>query len=548
MNPTACRFALLLVSALALITSPRLASVIDDKAPGAAKPAPAVARPQTAGARFEVTIDPGLGDGPITGRLIVLTIAQGAKVPEGSKPIDGPFWSDPQPLFGIDVKAAKPGAAVVLDQGSEGFPCLVSELPPGKYVAQARLDTQRESSQWEDQPGNLFGAPVSFEVRAAGEPTIVRLTLDKKTSRRERPLPPGVQVVEVTSKSLSQTFLKPMMLRASVIPPIDMQPGRKYPAVYEVPGFGGDHLDGLNRRVLQRSNAEPTSPEGRLARAAFLIILDPESKNGHTLFVDSFNNGDRGRALIAELIPAIEAAHPLIAEPSARLLRGHSSGGWSVLWLMLNYSSTFGFAWSSSPDPVDFRSLQGVNIYEDENMYVDAAGAERPSFVQGGKTLMTIRQETGGEDIIGPDNTSAQQWDSWFATWGPRNARGNPAELFDPRTGVVNRLTASRYRSFDIGLKFREDARRFGPILRDRCRVVVGTADEFGLDKAVALLKTDLDAWVKVNPAPAENKTASLAGIQIVEGKTHGSIFQTPEIFAFPTQMLEYLKAHGHVP
>lgn len=534
---------LAVAAAICSVGSSCLASTGDDKAQ-----APAVARAQTAGAKFEVTLDPALGDGPIAGRLIVLVLADGARVPKGSKPIDGPFWSDPQPLFGIDAKDARPGAAIVLDGTAQGFPCMPKELPPGRYTAQARLDTRRESSQWKDQPGNFFGPPVRFEVRATGEPTTVKLALSSKSTPKPSIVPAGVSVVEIPANGLSRALLKPITLRASVIPPLGMEPGKRYPAVYEVPGFGGDHLDGLDRRIKERAAAEPSSPEGRLARSTFLIILDPESHNGHTLFVDSLNNSDRGRALIAELIPAIEAAHPLIAQPSARLLRGHSSGGWSVLWLMLNYSSTFGFAWSSAPDPVDFRSFQGVNIYEDANMYTDASGAERPSFVQGGKMSMSIRQETGAEDIIGPDNTSAQQWDSWFAAWGPRNARGNPADLFDPRTGAINRLSAQRYRSFDIGLKFREDSRRFGPILRDQCRIVVGTADEFGLDKAVALLNKDLDAWVKSNPAPAGSKTAALAGIQIVEGKTHGSIFQTPEMLLFPEQMLDYLKSHGHVP
>lgn len=542
MVPTRALAVRLLACALALPLASNVHAFGDQPGPTpVAKPA------STAGARFKVTIDPALGEHPVTGRLIVFTKSASAKVPERAEPLDGPFWSDPQPLFGIDVVKAQPGASIVLDDSAQGYPLLPGALPPGSYRAQARLDVRRESSQWRDQEGNLFGPAVSFVVPPSGEPVIVNLALNTRIEPKPPTLPDGVSIVEVKSDAIRQALLKETVLRASVLPPVNVQPGKKYPAIYEVPGFGGNHLDRLAEEAKRRAESDPNTPEGKLARSSYLIILDPESRNGHTLFADSFNNGDRGRALISELLPAIEAKHALIAEPSARLLRGHSSGGWSVLWLAINYSSTFGFAWSSSPDPVDFRSLQGVNIYDDANMYVDASGAERPSFVQNGKTIMTIRQECGGEDIIGPDNTSAQQWDSWFAAWGARNARGHPADLFDPRTGEMNRLTVGRYRFYDIDLKFRQDSRRFGPILRDCCQIVVGSADEFGLDKPVALLKKDLDEWVAKNPASAESKALGIAGITIVPGKTHGSIFGTPEIKAIPAQMLAYLKAHGHV-
>ncbi len=514
----------------------------------AREPGTPPAAPSTAGVRFEVSLAPALGDQVRSGRLIVLTIRDGSRIPPAAQPVDGPFWTDPQPLFAIDVKDAGPGSTLVLDASADGFPVAPDKLPPGKYRAQARLDTTRESSSWRDHDGNLFGPPVAFEVPADGQPALVRLALDTTTTRGRPALPQGVSVVEVVSPSLRSSQLRDIPLRATVIPPIDMQPDRAYPAIYEVPGFGGDHLDGLDRRVRQRASADPASSEGRLARAAFLIILEPESRNGHTLFADSFNNGDRGRALITELLPAIEKAHPLIPKPTARVLRGHSSGGWSVLWLLMNYSSTFGFAWSTAPDPVDFRSFQGVNIYQDANMFLTSDGKERPSFVRDGVMLMSIRQENGGEGVIGPDNSSAQQWDSWLAVWGPRNARGKPADLFDPRTGQIDAFTAKRFRTFDIGLRFRDDQRRHGPLFRDRARIVVGSADEFGLDKSVALFKQDLDAWMKTNPPPADAKAPMLAGIQILEGKTHGSVLQTPEVRAFSSQMLEYFKAHGHAP
>ena len=75
----------------------------------------------------------------------------------------------------------------------------------------------------------------------------------------------------------------------------------------------------------------------------------------------------------------IERTFPAIADPRARLLNGHSSGGWSSLWLQVTYPDVFGGTWSTSPDPVDFRDFQRINLYAPgENMFRDRDGKRRP--------------------------------------------------------------------------------------------------------------------------------------------------------------------------
>src|SRR5262249_40988046 len=150
-------------------------------------------------------------------------------------------------------------------------------------------------------------------------------------------------------------------------------------------------------------------------------------------------------ALIKELIPALEAKYHLIPKASARIIRGHSSGGWSSVWLAMQYPGTFGACWAGAPDPLDFRRFQKVDIYSQPNFYTDDKGTEIPSTLQDGTVLMTIRQENAWEEAKGPDNTSGEQWDSWFAVFGPRNERGHPAALFDFATGAMNKNIAEQY-------------------------------------------------------------------------------------------------------
>ena len=312
---------------------------------------------------------------------------------------------------------------------------------------------------------------------------------------------------------------------------------RFYPAVYEVPGFGGDAMSVFSR--ARRNAGDGDDPRSQLARSAFWIILDPESGNGHTLFANSDNNGPCGDALVRELIPALEKQFKLIAKPHARILRGHSSGGWSSVWLALQYPDVFGAAWASSPDPVDLHKFQLVDIYSSDNMYSDGAN-DWPSVRSG---AMTIRQENLMEEVLGPNNLSSQQWDSWQAAWGRRDASGHVAALYDPITGKIDHAEAQSYRRYDIHELLKSDPQKLGPIFKQRIRLVVGDQDTFFLNEAVALLKPEVDKLKFAELPEGEN-----GYMKILPGFDHGSIHAAPEFVAIPQEMLAHLRRNGFAP
>ncbi len=482
---------------------------------------------------FQVRLGSNIGKEGLAGRIIVFLIADQSKVPKRSSPVDGPFWDDPQPLFATDAKLT-PNAVVTLDDKSDCFPVQPSQLTPGKYRAQARLDLSRANSSWRREAGNLWSDEVAFEVTSSGNQQVIQLTLSNVVESSTNKQVDGVEWFEVRSELLSQFRGRDVMLRAGVVLPQSIDPTLKYPAIYEIPGFGDDHRSagGNRRRPNENSDA------AKLAKSSFRIVLDPEGPNGHSLFADSANNGPCGQALTQELIPALEANFPLLTVSTARLLRGHSSGGWSTLWLATRYPEVFGATWSSAPDPVDFRRFQKVDIYGQPNFYCDANGTDLPSLRKGDVVEMTIRQESQGEDVLGPDNTSAQQWDSWFATFGPKNANGNPAALFDPVSGKIDFKVAEYYQRYDIGNLLRTKPRELVPIFRNSIRLVVGTEDSFYLNEAVALLDVELSK---------QGRSASDRGyVKLIPGD-HGSIFASEAVRAFPREMLEHLRSSGHV-
>lgn len=528
--------------------------------------------------KFVISVDSSVATSAVSGRLVIGLVRDDIASLKQTDPNDAPIWDEPQPMLATTITDLTPGTPlspttfdVVNTKGAAAL--------EGTYRVAARLITNRQTSNWRHDAGNLYTTPINVTFTKEGEQT-VELTLAKKTEGRAWPAAEaaavGAQLIEIRSKLLSEFHRRDVMIRACVVPPRKVEDGVKYAAVYDVPGFGGRHFDGIQEAKRRKEPLEGAA--AKLADQTFWITLDPESPNGHTLFADSANNGPCGKALIEELIPAIEAKFPQLAtKPEARMLRGHSSGGWSTLWLTITYPETFGACWSSAPDPVDFRRFQLIDLYGQRSAYqlsesdlafsnplkqslqapvvlgdrflsrVEFGGRPRVlalgSFRNNGKCVMTVEQEARGEDMLGPDNTSAQQWDSWWAVFCPRNANGNPAAVIDPATGKIDSSIADSMRAYDIAEHLRNAPGKIGQIFRSRVRLVVGTADNFYLNEAVSLLQTELDRRF---PPLAPDKQVGY--IEFVQGADHGTVFQSARMRGFAAEMVAHLERSGLTP
>jgi S-formylglutathione hydrolase FrmB len=293
------------------------------------------------------------------------------------------------------------------------------------------------------------------------------------------------------------------MLRAGVALPQSYKDNkdRKYPAIYEVPGFGGNHF-----AALSSPGRGKTAVEGE---EVVHIMLDPDCPLGHHVFADSANNGPWGKALTEEFIPFLEKEFRLIPQSWARLVTGHSSGGWSSLWLQLKYPNVFGGVWSTAPDPVDFRDFQKINLYaSNQNMFKDEKGKDRPIGRKGDTPFLFYKPFSDMEFAMGRGG----QLGSFEAVFSERDSQGNPKKLWDRKTGVVDSDTAESWKKYDIRLLVENNKDALFGKLKGKIHVYMGDKDTFYLEGATRLLGDTL------------KKLGSDATVVLFAGKDHSNL------------------------
>jgi Putative esterase len=445
---------------------------------------------------FHVTIDEAAAREPYTGRLYVLFSRQ------SPEPRMGPAWFDTEPFIAVDVEALAPEKPFAIDPTDEHVLTYPRSFD-GVSLDGMRAQAVARLNPWERNIGTGPGNAYSAVTLLKGDPHTVDLRVNAVVPNHEFEETHWSKLLSVRSDLLSEFYGHDVFLKAAVILPASYydEPERHYPTIFSIPGFSGTHFAG--RRT------EPIDDDD-LGGVEFLrVVLDPSAPLGHHVFADSANNGPVGKALIEELIPAFDAAYRSIADPGARFVTGHSSGGWSSLWLQVTYPEAFGGVWSTSPDPVDFRDFQRINLYRaGENMYVDPDGNRRPLARNGSQVLIWYDDFAWMEHVAGPGG----QLHSFEAVFSPRGPDGKPLLLWNRETGEIDTAVAETWKPYDIRLILEEHWHELGPKLRGKLHVFVGDQDTFYLDGATVLLKEALQ------------RLGSDAVVEIHPGKDHGSL------------------------
>jgi enterochelin esterase-like enzyme len=451
-------------------------------------PASAVAQPRPL--EFRLTFDRSVSARPFTGRVYVMLFKQDVKELRS-----GPNWLQPEPFFAKDVKDWQPDQPLVLDGEVLAYPMAMAKVPKGTYSIQAVMNFDRGARSFSTAEGNGHSRTLRREVDGASS-GLLELRIDQVYKTRPFRETERVKLVDIESRLLTAFHGHSTHLRAGVVLPrsFGTDPRRRYPVVYEVPGFSGTHFGA--HAAAERDATNVAGVE------MIYVVLDPDCRLGHHVFADSANNGPYGRALLEELIPYIELRYRGIGDGRARFVTGHSSGGWSSLWLQVTYPDAFNGVWSTSPDPVDFRDFQRIDLTKpDANMFRDARGEQRPIARKSGKAGLCYKAFSDMEEVMGHGGQLA----SFEAVFSARGADGRPRKLWDRTTGVIDPEVAKSWERYDIRFVLERNWKTLGPKLAGKLHVWTGGADTFYLEGAVQKLKETLaqlgsDAVVEVFP------------------------------------------------
>ena len=497
--------------------------------------APLAAPAATFGPHVEIAFSPSAHAQPITGRVYFFLTTDGNREPRFQSGGTG----QTAPFFGVDVSQLRPGESVRIGSSTLGFPVAsLTNLPAGDYYVQALLNVYTEfhradghtiwahMDHWEGQdfsssPGNL----ISEVVRVHFDPSssqVLRLTLTKVLPPVQ--VPPDtewVRHIKIQSQILTRFWGHPMYLGAVVLLPkgYALHPDQYYPVDYEQDHFSlappyhfrtepvppldqktADHRATiLHMRYQEGYKLYQDWSSDNFPRMLMVTFLHPTPYFDDSYAVNSANDGPYGDAIMTELIPYIETHFRIIRQPWARVLSGGSTGGWESFALQIYHPGFFGGAWIYYPDPVDFHRWQLSDVYSDDNAFTAPGTSwlpmERPYLRSAqGQVLVTVRQQSQLESVLGSHGRSCEQEDGWGAVYGLVGADGYPKPLFDQRIGTIDHSVAlsMKENGFDLTAYLAAHWPSIGPSLAGKLHFYVGDMDSYYLNLAVYRLQDTL--------------------------------------------------------
>ena len=379
--------------------------------------------------------------------------------------------------FAIEVSNIKPNTNVVFDDKAISYPVNLSDIERGEYYVQAVWDRNLGGRSIGNSLNNMFSEPVKINL-TKNTKEVFSIICNKAITALSFKETEYTKELKTPSPLLSAFYKRATTIDAAVLLPKEYykEPTRKFPVHFLVSGFGGDY-HGYSGKEVMSTPLDTT--------ACITIFLDGNCPTGHSTYANSENNGPWGDALVNEFIPQLEKGYRC---NGARFLSGHSSGGWTVLWLQVNYPTTFAGCWSSSPDPVDFRNFQKVNLYADKNMFYDDKNELRvDASVAGRIPWIYLRDDYRIEGVT----YRGEQYASWNAVWGKKAKDGSPEKICSIKTGEIDPTVVEHWKAYDISLLIRNNWQQLKPELDNKIRISTGNHDNYFLNKAVELLEVE---------------------------------------------------------
>ncbi|KAI1264314.1 Alpha/Beta hydrolase protein [Xylariaceae sp. FL1019] len=524
--------------------------------------------------------------GPVDGRIVLIF------APNGTDPLDDTdVTSSPNYMFGMNAYGFTADEAIVMSGGSTngtlkgvwGWPVVnMDAVPAGQYSVQAFLNPYDKAERSDgsvvflkfpcgdgapyiDGVGSLQTPVVDVEV--TGEPQTFSLTFDSVSpvpelagneaggcSQGNYEDTELLKYVKIRSEKLSTFWGRDMYVGANVLLPAGYDTTDKktqYPVLYAQNHWtGSDDSYGYTTNDAFTAawdngiiNGSSAALNGKPTPKLIIVTFRHEAPYYDDSYaVNTANMGPYGDALNDELIPHLEQAFNMIPEPYARVQDGGSTGGWESIANLIFRPDLFGTCFSSYPDSLDFHRHQDIQLYTNENAYVNADGSSIPSIRTFDNNtqvvLASTMQENHWELVFGTSSRSALQWDVWNAVFGAQGLNNYPLEPWDKVTGEIYHGAVEYWKEFDLAnhiVTNWDNDKNLGQALRNRIHIYVGTHDNYFLNEGV------MEFEDRVNGLGGSN----WANVTVLEGQNHGGNYQRREIWDYLTLVDTWIKDHS---
>ncbi len=462
--------------------------------------------------KFEISFPESLSADALTGRMFVCISRNNEREPRLQA---GRYGVQ---LLGADFSELKPGTEIIIDEKTLGYPIAsLEDLPAGEYYVQAVLNKytkfnradghtlwmhndQWEGQNWRRSPGNLI-SEVQRIVHDPQKSQTIKLETSKEIPPIEVPADSKwVKRFKIQSKILTDFWGQPMYLGATVLLPkgYEDNPEQKYPTIY--------HQGHFSLRPALRFQEDPNNEtyqkwtSDNYPRFIAITLQHPTPYFDDSYAVNSANNGPYGDAIHQELIPEIEKRFRSIPEGWARLLTGGSTGGWESFALQVFYPDFYGGTWSFAPDPLDFRNVEGINIYEDVNAFYKVHEWYNVPIIntrnhETAEAVLTSEQRNRMELVNGTKGRSGQQLDIWSAVHGPVGDDGYFKPLFNKSSGEIDPEVAAYWKeNYDLRHILETNWKELGPKLVGKLNIIAGHMDNFYLNQGVYYMEEFLES------------------------------------------------------
>jgi hypothetical protein len=346
---------------------------------------------------------------------------------------------------------------------SHGTAEMAIDVEPGDIVVSAVLDTQH------DGIGSILGGARSPDGDLMGDSKPVHVTsgtaegaivLDQVAHQEHGPeacAGENRELVTLEAPEVAGTMGNDTKRRLCVILPASYaaSPGKRYPVVYEFPGWGGDdahYLTMFHHDELFRAAA----PD------AILVLIDTSTKSGSSYLVDSPRTGAWDTYVTKRVIPAIDAKFRTIAKREGRATAGLSTGGFGALSYGLRHPELIGVVSASAPDGPDITS------------WLFGDGVTLPPWTP---AMLAVETATGGEGFFA----------SYGSDWSPDQSPRGWASPLDPSTGKLVPEVVAKWRAQGPSVWLDDPARAAAikTAFDGKLCLSVGKRDEFALHPAL---------------------------------------------------------------